>query len=300
MAQLFVMVGLQGSGKSTKAKELAKEYNATVLSSDETRKQYPEWDNQKVFNHLYKQMQDLLNDNKNVILDATNTTIKARKPIFEAIKGISCVVIAYVMTTPYETCFERVKKRNEDKTAHYVPLDVVERYLHSYQIPFYEEGFDSFIFDGYEDSFDAEKYVELCNLMVGFDQKTKYHNHTLDVHCEKVADLVSKELFDVAIFHDIGKLFTQTFKDGNAHYYNHENVGTYYLLSNLEVLAEEYEINDVYDGIEKIANKLFYINYHMMPFNWNTDKAKNKWKTIFGEEKFNNLLLFNEADKASC
>lgn len=44
----------------------------------------------------------------------------------------------------------------------------------------------------------------------------------------------------------------------------------------------------------------FLINYHMMPFNWNTEKTKNKWKNIFGEEKYNMLLRFHECDKARC
>ena len=35
---LIMMVGLSGSGKTKKAYELAKQYNAKVLSSDEFRK----------------------------------------------------------------------------------------------------------------------------------------------------------------------------------------------------------------------------------------------------------------------
>ena len=52
---LIVMVGIQGSGKSTKAKELSVLYNAVILSSDEIRKTNPSWDNNKVFEYLYKE-----------------------------------------------------------------------------------------------------------------------------------------------------------------------------------------------------------------------------------------------------
>ena len=53
-----------------------------------------------------------------------------------------------------------------------------------------------------------------------------------------------------------------------------------------------------YDKDEDILNNLFLINYHMMPFNWNSDKAHNKWKRIFGDFKYQMLLNFHACDKA--
>lgn len=297
---LTVMVGLQGSGKSTKAKELANATQSIVLSSDEIRKEYPEWDNTKVFNYLYGKMIKLLNNAKNVIIDATNTTIKSRKPIFEALRNVKVKpnVMAYIMTTPIEECKRRVEERNKDKNSHFVPLEVIDKYLHSYEIPFYEEGFDLIEFDGYQSviKYDEEKANKLFTLMRGFNQNNTNHNHTLDVHCELVKSKIEKNgddyyMFVAAGFHDIGKVFTQTYKEGdpNAHYYNHDKVGTYYLLSNLEGIVSS--------TTDEIADILFYINYHMRPFNWNTEKAHNRWKEIFGEEKYNNLLIFNKCDK---
>ena len=93
--------------------------------------------------------------------------------------------------------------------------------------------------------------------------------------------------------HDYGKILTQkTDENGISHYYQHENVGAYYLLSNhMSIVASTY-MND-----SEILEMLFYVNYHMMPMNWNSDKSIDKWKKIFGEEKFNNLVLFNQCDK---
>ena len=61
---------------------------------------------------------------------------------------------------------------------------------------------------------------------------------------------------------------TQSFKedDPNAHYYNHENVGAY------DVLCNSY--------MENYKDIVFLINYHMLPFSWNTEKAQNKWLKI--------------------
>jgi tRNA nucleotidyltransferase (CCA-adding enzyme) len=97
-----------------------------------------------------------------------------------------------------------------------------------------------------------------------------------------------------ARLHDIGKLFTQKFdEDGVAHYYQHENVGCYYLLSNLESIKRHRDYSD-----EELLNILFLVNYHMMPMSWDSDKASQKWLRRFGEYKYKLLLDFNKCDKA--
>ena len=47
----------------------------------------------------------------------------------------------------------------------------------------------------------------------------------------------------------------------------------------------------------RVLEILFYVNYHMQPFFIQSEKSEKKWKEIFGEEKYNNLLIFNECDK---
>lgn len=110
---LIVMVGLQCSGKSTKAKEFALEYNAKVLSSDEIRKRFPDAKNETVFRLLYEQMNSLLESGVNVIVDATGTTIKMRKLLLSNVKQ-PCTKICHIMNTPYEECVKRLGKRNKE------------------------------------------------------------------------------------------------------------------------------------------------------------------------------------------
>jgi len=50
------------------------------------------------------------------------------------------------------------------------------------------------------------------------------------------------------------------------------------------------------ETISFIMGVAFYINYHMLPFNWTNTKELNRAKKMFGEEKFNNLMLLHEAD----
>ena len=48
MAVLHLMVGIQGSGKSTFSKSLSKKLNCKIISSDEVRKMYPNLE-EKIF-----------------------------------------------------------------------------------------------------------------------------------------------------------------------------------------------------------------------------------------------------------
>lgn len=284
MTNLIVMVGLQGSGKSTKAKEIAKSLDAVVLSSDEIRKTNPSWDNNKVFVYLYDQMNKYLSEFKSVVIDATNTTLKSRQAIFNSLRVKPDFIGAYVMNTGYLTCVTRVAERNKKGVEHYVPLEVVERYRDSFQIPVVGEGFGGICFDT-EPSFDFNKSLDAIDETVGFNQDNSHHTFDLYGH----SFLAGHKFGNICagLFHDIGKLFTQTYDDKNeAHYYNHANVGAYYLLTHLELIP--FNLRD---------EVLAITNYHMLPYNWQTEKTHNKYKKIFGESLYNKLIKFHEADE---
>lgn len=285
MTHLIVMVGIQGSGKSTHAKQLAPIYDAVVLSSDEIRKDNPSLNNGQVFEYLYAQMNNYLSQNKSVIIDATNTTIKSRKTIFERLKYMPDIIDACVMCTEYDECLRRVEVRNTDPNEHYVPLEVVTRYMKNFQVPFKEEGFDNIT---YTNNFplDINKSLYLINETVGFDQKN--HHHTFDLYNHSARAGFSYGNLCVGLFHDIGKLFCQTIdENGEAHYYNHANIGAYYLVSHLDSLPRNQR-----DEV------LMITNYHMLVYNWKTEKTHEKYKQIFGGW-YNKLIKFHEADEGA-
>ena len=143
---LIVLCGLQCSGKSTKAKEFAEEYNATVLSSDKLREEYKNAKNDTIFRILYEKMNDLLAKGIDVVIDATNITIKARKQIFQNLK-VDCEKYCHIMNTPYEVCLERLKERNKTDYPHKFDADVIKKYYYSFEIPFEEEGWDYILFE---------------------------------------------------------------------------------------------------------------------------------------------------------
>jgi len=93
---LFITSGLTGTGKSTAAKKIKIDYDATIVSTDEVRKRlegvnkyeahhddynlgmYSPKKNRDTYNEVFKIGKELLNKGKNVILDATFKTEELR------------------------------------------------------------------------------------------------------------------------------------------------------------------------------------------------------------------------------
>lgn len=304
--KLFIMIGLSAAGKSTIAKELAKDYEAVIVSSDSIRKEIcgnvsDQSKNEEVFKLFHKRIRKYLHEKRNVIADATNITMKSRRAIINNVKKMDIEIIAYIVPKKIEDCIKDNVERE-----YIVQEEVIYKQMKRFQIPFLEEGFDKIIVHDFNYDLRYKLYpLEIIEKMTGFDQKNPHHNMYLEDHCDftynKFSDLdhpydIYKSGFLLgAKIHDFGKLCTQTIdENGIAHYFGHENVGSYCVLTTLYNPFEEYN-TDVF-----LLDCCFLINYHMMPFNWNTEKTKNKWKNIFGEEKYNMLLRFHECDKAGC
>ena len=298
--KLIVMCGLQCSGKSTQAYNLAEREDAKVLSSDLLRLEYPGAKNETIFRLLYERANNLLEKGSNVIIDATNITIKSRRQIFYNIK-FACTKICYIMNTPIEQCVERLLKRNND--PHYsnnVPMEVLDKYFKSFEVPFYEEGWDFIILHNNLKPMDIMRnklsYRMVCDK---FDQKNHHHKLTLQAHMDKVNEYLQTRtdndvLIEAGMYHDIGKLFTQTLDDkGEAHYYQHHCVGAYKAICELGIVDNKMELETNKDKTLEFA---FYINYHMHMYNIKTEKSKKRWQEIFGKDKFKYLVLLNEAD----
>lgn len=291
--EFIMMVGLSGSGKST----FASKYNSPNshldtrrISTDLIRARIcgnakDQSRNNEVFEIAHKKIIDSLKSNYNVIFDATNLTIKDRRSILQKIKNMPCKKRCVIMATPVDICRERNGIRNR-----VVPDDVITRQVNKFETPFYEEGFDyiDIVVDGNCD------YREIK--IPDMDQKNPHHQLTLREHSvEALRKLKSNDtaLVTAAYYHDIGKIYTQSFDDnGTAHYYHHANVGTYEILTHglwhPRFNPEQFSV---------CLDTLFYINYHMRPFDWTSDKTREKYRNIFGARKFDNLLLLHEADK---
>lgn len=296
--KLIIMCGLSGSGKSTIAKKLAEDMeNTVIVSSDAIREEvfgdYEDIEhNADVFKIYHARIKNALENNHNVIADATNLTMKSRRATLENVKRMDIERICYIVPKPFEQC-----KTDNQNREHSVPDEILDKQIRRFQIPFKEEGFEEikiYNFHVRADVFSTMR--EAC----GFDQKTPYHNKDLGEHCCQVATLFDSK-FDypkyytlAAICHDIAKLFTQTFdENGIAHYYGHAEYSSWLFLSKYHDTFSDLSYNS-------LLNCCFLINYHMLPFGWEkaTEKTKQRWKKRFGEYKYQMLLDFHKCDIA--
>ena len=89
---VYIMVGVPGSGKSTVAKELSEQNGAIILSSDSIRKELYgdeniQGDGRCVFKTLFERANNAISNGFDIIIDATNVDRKSRKSVFKSLKG---------------------------------------------------------------------------------------------------------------------------------------------------------------------------------------------------------------------
>lgn len=294
MPTIYMMIGAPGSGKSTYAEEVLKnELNLTdesIVSSDRIREECfgdinDQTHNQGVFSILHSRVRTLFDSGKDVIIDATNMSYKDRSKTRNSLGRNYPIDVAYVMATPVTLCAYRDSDRDKQ-----VGLYVIQRFIRKFEFPYPGEFKEVRIVHTYENGNDTCIQDRVKHCMDKFDQHNYHHKYTVGHHCDKVS-----EQFDVndirnlaGKWHDIGKCFTQTFdEDGVAHYYQHANYGAYYLLSE-NILNVPREVLD---------EVLFYVNQHMHIRDiLKSDKAIKRYRSLWGEERFNKLVEFNQAD----
>ena len=154
MAVLHMMIGIQGSGKSTFSKKLSKDLNCSIASSDEIRKAFPNLDEKNVFPEVFKLCANELKAGRDVILDATNITPFVRARNINAIKNLfsNFEIFVYFINTDANICKERVEKRNKIEGEIFIPLEVIDSYSKNIVPPTKDEKFDKiFIINNYEE-----------------------------------------------------------------------------------------------------------------------------------------------------
>lgn len=304
MSKLYVMCGIPGSGKSTHAQRIKELEEASgtkcyVLSSDGYRKamfgdESDQTHNNEVFTKLYEDMRKYLAEGSSVVIDSTNTTLKVRRRILnEANKPPSKAIydsIYKVCVIVNETASQCVLQ--DTKRERSVGIEVIYKYVRNFQCPQIFEGFDAIECTRLP-AFDVNTWNRFKDMMKDFDQKNPHHKYDLLTHCCKLAEnypsLSAEQV--AAQLHDVGKLLTGTIdSEGIAHYYQHDNVGTYQVLSHPELIDDKLKYKFLYI--------LFLINYHMRGHkDFLGRKAKSKYMNLFGSEWYNRLIQFAEYDK---
>ena len=300
----YMVVGLPGSGKSAYIEKYLT--NCCVHSSDAIREELSgdvnnQDINKQVFNTLHKRVKADLAAGKSVVYDATNISWKRRKAFLQELSSIKCRKECILMATPFELCVQRNKARDR-----VVPYFVIERMYKNFDIPWYNEGWDSIVI-AYTNTEVMKQYGDWSRFVIDhldFAQDSKWHTETLGDHCLKTlqyvetreADLSPENLLETKIaaaLHDCGKPFCKAFKDSKgepsdfAHYYNHENVGAY----NSLFYGKE-------DGVDSLLVAAL-IRYHMVLHFFKDWKSKTieKYEKEFIEHEYLQLIKFYDALK---
>lgn len=143
MADVYIMCGCPGSGKSTWLKNHVKPGSA-IISRDAIRfSLLKEGDGyfdkeDEVCNILWDQINGALSDGRDVFVDQTSLTKKSRKYLFDHIFGYDKANAIWI-DTDLETALQRNELRKNTKA--YVPRGQVRRMFFQFREPTFDEGF---------------------------------------------------------------------------------------------------------------------------------------------------------------
>lgn len=284
----ILLCGPSGSGKSYYAENyLERQFDKCIIvSSDAIRGEIYgdencQKDPQRVFDIMNRRTLDAIAQGISVIYDATNLKERFRIHLLGLLRKYDCHKEAIIFIVDPKICIARQEKRERK-----VPEEVIWRQIKSFRPPHPSEGWDLVTWGSfaYLPDEEMENYLHLTK---DFVQYNPHHDLTLDAHLVKAARHAESEfmgslVYNAALFHDFGKVFTQEFKNGIAHYYDHENVSSYFY----PLLARDYNID-----------AMWLIAHHMDRFKG--EKYRQKIKARLGEkykELLGDLVMLEECD----
>ncbi len=144
MTDLFLMCGCPGAGKSTFLKKYVHKDTSVIVSRDKIRFAIVKPDEDyfshedEVLDQFWKEINAALAEGKDVFVDQTSLTPRARKWLLQHVEGYEHANLIWV-DEELETCLERNETRAG--TRAYVPKSTVRRMFNQFIEPSLDEGF---------------------------------------------------------------------------------------------------------------------------------------------------------------
>lgn len=311
MASFTMLIGIQGSGKSTFSKKME---NCRVLSSDAIRgavlgDRQDQSSNALIFDIMNRQAKYLLEKGHDVIYDATNASAKRRMALLKTLPE-GTVKRAVYFATPLDTAIARDSRR---ALTERVGKEVIIRTYKSFDVPMIFEGFDEIIYREkgefqYSDSIDLhlmlsnglDSYSSYCddfltgssNKCIDFAQDNPHHTFSVSKHMYhtalKVAEYGNLNLTMAAALHDCGKPYCREYKkDGYACFYGHDKVSA-------QIAVEQMISNGL--SSKRIAYISTLINLHMR---MHQEGGKDRLLNLVREDMYKELELLYQADSTA-
>lgn len=148
MPNLYMLIGIPCSGKSTWIEKNVNREEAVVLSSDAYIQSVADMSGStynEVFSNsiklanenLKKELSKAIIDNKAIFWDQTNISINSRKKKLNDPRLQHYVKYAIVFNTPFDCCLSR----NNQRIGKVIPLCVMESMRNNFEYPTYSEDF---------------------------------------------------------------------------------------------------------------------------------------------------------------
>lgn len=256
--KFYMLCGLPASGKSHYALDLQRimlnETNekVAIVSSDNIRKELYGDENiqgnpEDVFNLVHERILQSLDNGVNVIYDATNLKRKYRLAILNKLPKF-VKTECHIVWKPIYQCIE--DDLNRDRS---VGKEVIDKMVRGFEVPFYDEGF-SYINWIEPCEFDYVGYINRIRKSMNIRHDNPYHALNILGHSRETQRYAVDKNFGyiieiAAYWHDCGKPYVKSFVNTKgettdiAHYYNHENVGTYISLGTTRNIIISWLIN---------------------------------------------------------
>jgi len=277
---LEILIWIPGAGKSTYTKDKENE-GFIVVSSDKIRKElywtYRDQSNpEKVFGVLFSKVNELLSNNKNVIIDATSKSVKDRKEAIKIWKRYNAYIIGVFFDIMPQVANERdILRASYEKD---VGEEVIRRSYYRLEIPTYNEWFseililkdyesenlvvnkqvhmiyelisgnynrNNFAYDFYSNLFEGQKSVWMSH-------DSEYHNEDVREHLENVVNQalirnVSNNVIISTIFHDFGKYYSKYYNSWFERYTFEKHANVSIKLYNSFYREKLSSFSDMYD-----------------------------------------------------